>query len=402
MTDSMHARRSTVLTIALCLAAAMIEGLDIQSAGVAAPRMGPEFGLDARELGWMLAASPLGLLIGAALGGRLADRFGRKAVLIGSMLAFGVFTLGTALAAGYESLVVMRLLTGLGLGGALPNLIALTAEAVGPARRNLLVSLTAAGMPIGGIAPSLLALWFRGAEEWRVIFWVGGVAPILLAALMVVFLPESHRFREARATGAARPPILDALFGEGRAWVTLSIGAAFFAAFLVLYLLQNWLPLLMGAKGFSREDAAWIQAAFNLGGAIGAVSLGAMMDRRWRKPVVVIAWTGMAGALLALGYMRPVLGEGILVGLAAGVFVTGTQLILYGLASGCYATPLRGTGVGFSVALGRLGSVVGPLGAAALVAGGKAPVEVLTAVLPVVLIGGLAAFAVTWRRPVQD
>jgi AAHS family 3-hydroxyphenylpropionic acid transporter len=158
----------------------------------------------------------------------------------------------------------------------------------------------------------------------------------------------------------------------------------------------------MGAKGFSRVDAAWIQAAFNLGGAIGAVSLGAMMDRRWRKPVVLIAWTGMAGALLALAYMRPVLGEAIGVGLAAGVFVTGTQLILYGLASGCYATPLRGTGVGFSVALGRLGSIVGPLGAAALVAGGKAPAEVLTAMLPVVVIGGLAAFAVTWRRPVED
>src|SRR5688572_24170781 len=126
MTDTVSHRRSAALTIALCIGAAMIEGLDIQSAGVAAPRMGPEFGLDATALGNVLAASPFGLLIGAALGGRLADRFGRKTVLIGSMIAFGLFTLGTALATGYHSLLVMRLLTGLGLGGALPNLIALT------------------------------------------------------------------------------------------------------------------------------------------------------------------------------------------------------------------------------------------------------------------------------------
>jgi AAHS family 3-hydroxyphenylpropionic acid transporter len=403
MTDtSQPQRRAAALTIALCIGAAMIEGFDIQSAGVAAPRMGPEFGLDAREFGWVLAASPLGLLVGAALGGRLADRFGRKAVLIGSMLAFGLFTLGTALASGYHGLLVMRLLTGLGLGGALPNLIALTAEAGGPNRRNTLVSLTAAGMPLGGIAPSLLAVSFAGPDDWRLIFRVGGIVPIMLAGLMVALMPESRRFREARAASASRPAILHALFGEGRGWATVAIGAAFFAAFMILYLLQNWLPMLMGAKGFSRPDAAWIQAAFNLGGALGAVGLGALMDRRWRKLVVLVAWAGMAGALLALAYMRPVLNEAIMVGLAAGVFVTGTQLILYGLASGCYATPLRGTGVGFSVALGRFGSVVGPLAASALVVAGKAPVEVLTAMLPVVAVGGLAAFAVTWRRPVED
>src|SRR5688500_13852809 len=197
MTAAMYPHsRSAALTIALCIGAAMIEGLDIQSAGVPAPRMGPEFGLDARSLGLVLAASPLGLLSGAALGGRLADRFGRKAVLIGSMIAFGVFTLGTGLADGYHSLLVMRLLTGLGLGGALPNLIALTAEAVGPSRRNTLVSITAAGMPVGGIVPSLLSVWFPEAADWRVIFWVGGLAPILVAGLMVPLLPESRRFRE--------------------------------------------------------------------------------------------------------------------------------------------------------------------------------------------------------------
>jgi MFS transporter, AAHS family, 3-hydroxyphenylpropionic acid transporter len=395
-------RRAATVTIALCLLAAMIEGFDIQAAGVAATRMRSAFDLDETQMGWMLAASPLGLLVGAAIGGRLADRFGRKAVLIASMATFGLFTIGTALVDTYNHLLVMRLLTGLGLGGALPNLIALTAEAAEAKRRNTLVSLTAAGMPLGGIVPGLLAVAFTGPADWRVIFWVGGVAPLALALVLLAALPESRRFREIAERRAARPPILGALFGEGRWASTAALGIAFFSAFLILYLLQNWLPLLMEDRGFSRPDTGWIQAAFNLGGAIGAVSLGALMDRGGRRAVVLVAWLAIAGALMALSQMRPVLAEAALVGAVAGVFVTGSQLILYGLASGCYATPLRGTGVGFSVALGRIGSIVGPLSAAAILRGGGSASQVLTAMLPVVVVGGLAAFAVTLRPPVAD
>jgi AAHS family 3-hydroxyphenylpropionic acid transporter len=401
MTDTDRAAgRATALTVGLCLLASMIEGFDIQSVGIAILRMAPELGIDHGQMGPVLAASPLGLLIGAALGGRLADRFGRKAMLVASMAMFGLFTTATVFASSYEGLVAVRLLTGLGLGGALPNLIALTAEAVGPSRRNSVVSLAVAGMPLGGIVPGLLGVWFPQAADWRVIFWVGGLAPLVLAFVLQAALPESRRFRETAA--AARPAIGRALFGEGRWAATIALGIAFFAAFLILYLLQNWLPTLMAAKGFTRPQAGWIQAAFNLGGAIGAVGLGALMDRGWRRAVMLIAWAGIGVALILLANMRPVLGEAAAVGVLAGVFVTGSQLILYGLASGCYATPLRGTGVGFSVALGRLGSIVGPLGAAVLVAGGESPAQVLMSMMPAVVVGGLAAFAVTWRRPVQD
>lgn len=393
--------RAATLTLALCFLAAMVEGLDIQSAGVAAPRMGPEFALTSEQLGYVLAASPLGLLFGAMLGGRAADLFGRKVSLIASMVAFGVFSIGTALVSGYEPLLVMRLLTGLGLGGALPNLIALAAEASGPGRRNALVSLMAAGMPLGGVAPGLLAVAYPGAADWRMIFYVGGALPIMLAVVLAFALPESERFRQARAT-APRQPILPALFAEGRALPTLALGLSFFSAFLILYLLQNWLPILMVGKGFSKPDAGWIQAAFNVGGAVGAVTLGMAMDRGRRKLVLLIAYIGVAAGLWGLGAVTGQLTAACAVGLVAGVFVTGTQLILYGLASGVYATPYRGTGVGFSVALGRLGSVLGPLGAAALVAGGKTAPQVLATLLPVVVLGGLAAIAVTFAKPAKD
>lgn len=396
------ARGGAMVTIVLCVLAAMIEGLDIQSAGVAAPRMAPEFHLDPHQLGYVLAASPLGLLIGAALGGRLADRFGRKAMLIASMLTYGAFSIMTAHASGYASLVIVRLLCGLGLGGALPNLIALCAEAAHFKRRNAVVSLMAAGMPVGGVVSSLIALKWGAPADWRMIFWIGGLAPVVLAPVIALLLPESRRFREAASEGAVRVGIFQALFADGRAVGTLLVGLSFFCAFLVLYLLQNWMPSLMVAKGFTKPEAFQIQAAFNVGGAAGAIVLGWLMDRSRRWAVIAVAYAGMAAALFLLGGMGHDLTEALGLGLMVGVFVTGSQLIQYGLTSALYATAFRGTGVGFAVALGRLGSIVGPLAAAALLGAGKSAPQVLAALLPVVLVGGLAAIGVTLRRVVED
>lgn len=408
---SSRAGRSALLTLILCVLAAMIEGLDIQSAGVAAPRMAPELHLGPHMtdpvfhislLAYVLTASPFGLLVGAALGGRLADRFGRKSVLVGSMAAYGAFSILTALCGGFWSLLLARLLCGIGLGGALPNLIALTAEASSTGRRNAAVSLMAAGMPLGGVVSSLIALSWPAPGDWRMIFYLGGAAPILLAPLIAFALPESRRFQAAREAGAPRTGVRHALFGGGRAAGTLMAGVSFFCAFLILYLLQNWMPSLMVGKGFSKPEAFQIQGAFNVGGAAGAVVLGWLMDRSHRWIVIGLAYAGMAASLFALGGMGHALSEALLVGLVVGVCVTGSQLIQYGLTSALYATPFRGTGVGFAVALGRFGSVVGPLGAGALVGAGKDASQVLTALLPVAVVGGLAAIGLSLRRTAED
>lgn len=395
-------RAGVAMTITLCVLAAMIEGLDIQSAGVAAPRMGPEFHLGPKMLSYVLAASPVGLLVGAALGGRLADRFGRKAMLVASMVMYGVFSIFTALAHGAESLIAARLLCGLGLGGALPNLIALTAEATHMNRRNTMVSLMAAGMPVGGVVSSLIALHWGAPGDWRMIFWIGGLAPLALAPLIMLWLPESKRFQQARAEAVVSVGIWRALAADGR-WIgTLLVGLSFFCAFMILYLLQNWLPSLMVAKGFTKPEAFQIQAAFNVGGAAGAVGLGWLMDKSRRWLVVIAAYVGMAAAVFALAGLGHDLAQALGLGVLVGVFVTGSQLIQYGLTSGLYATAFRGTGVGFAVALGRLGSIVGPVAAGALLAAGSSAPQVLSALLPVVLIGGLAAVGVATRRVAVD
>lgn len=399
MTIQPETRRAG-LTLGLCFLAAMVEGFDIQAAGVAAKGMGASFALNPERLGYVLAASPFGLLFGAALGGRLADRIGRKASLIGSMAVFGLFTLGTALSPNGDMLLAMRFLTGLGLGGALPNLIALSAEAADRRNRTTVVAVMAAGMPVGGVLAALTGLF--GGADWRTVFWIGGAAPLLLGLVLLAALPESRRFQQAKASGETRMPLARALFAEGRALTTVLLGAAFFATLLILYLLQNWLPSLMQGRGFSRTDAAAIQAAFNVGGAAGAMALGWLLDRGARRVVVAGAYLGAAASLLALAAIGGDLMQAALVAGVVGVFVTGSQLALYGLAPHHYATAIRGTGVGAAVALGRAGAVFGPLLAAALIGAGEGAAGVLRAMLPIVAVAGIAALAVTFRPRVED
>uniref|UniRef100_UPI00258D0B82 MFS transporter n=1 Tax=Pseudomonas sp. TaxID=306 RepID=UPI00258D0B82 len=162
------ASQRAVMTVALCFAVALLEGFDLQSTGTAAPFMAKALGLNTEQLGWVFSAGLLGLLPGAFMGGWLADRTGRKRVLVGAVLLFGAFSLGTAYAWDFHSLLLARLLTGLGLGAALPILIALASEAVDPRWRSTAVSLTYCGVPLGGAIASLIGLSGAGAD-WQVV-----------------------------------------------------------------------------------------------------------------------------------------------------------------------------------------------------------------------------------------
>lgn len=171
-----------MLTIGLCFLVALMEGLDLQAAGIAAGGIAQAFALDKMQMGWIFSAGILGLLPGALVGGMLADRYGRKRILIGSVALFGLFSLATAIAWDFPSLVFARLMTGVGLGAALPNLIALTSEAAGPRFRGTAVSLMYCGVPIGAALAATLG--FAGANlAWQTVFWVGGVVPLIINAL---------------------------------------------------------------------------------------------------------------------------------------------------------------------------------------------------------------------------
>jgi AAHS family 3-hydroxyphenylpropionic acid transporter len=380
-------------TVALCALVAAFEGFDLQAAGVAAPRLGPLFHMSPDSLGWFFSSSTFGLMLGAAIGGRASDWLGRKRVLILSVLLFGLFSIATGLSNGVEQLVLFRFLTGVGLGGALPNVLALVAENTAPSRRFTSLGVLYGGLPFGGAMASLVSV-FGGAADWRLVFFAGGLAPVVAAPLLMLFLPESEKLAQARQAGAPRQNLLATLFGDGRTLKTPLLWLAFFFALLTLYLLLNWLPTLLVGRGLTRPQASLVQVAFNVAGAIGSVITGLLMDKLPRRMVTPVTFAVAVGALVILALSPADFGLTVLVGALVGATVSGTQAILYALAPGVYPTRSRGGGVGVAVSVGRLGSAAGPLLAGALLTAGQSPQQVLLILLPTLGLSGLAAFVV--------
>ncbi|MCF8505820.1 MAG: MFS transporter [Caulobacter sp.] len=381
----------TRIAIGLCLLAAMIEGFDIASMGVAAPTMMPSLGLSKPEAGWAFSASLLGLMFGAAFAGTLSDRIGRKPVLLASVTVFGLFTLGTAMAHGYAPLLIVRFLTGLGLGGAMPMLIAMASELASPKRKTFVVSSITAGLPMGGALVGLLARTDLAAADWRLIFLVGGALPLMLVIALWVWLPETGTRPQAPARGAG----VAALFGKGRLGTTMSLWVSYAAIALVLHLFLNWLPSLMVARGVEGKAAAGISTLFNLGGAAGGVLVGLTIDRlgaRWPLAAAVAGLVAVLFALAAPGAGLPVTAA---LAFGAGFLIMATQFGLYGVGPQYYALPVRGTGVGAAIAAGRFGSVLGPVLAGQLLGGGASAGQVVLSTVPIVLLAGAAAMALT-------
>ncbi len=391
------------VTLALCSAAAVLEGFDNQSMGVAAPRLIAQFGLSAAQAGVIFSAATLGLFVGAAVGGRVADHVGRKRALAVSLLLFGLFSLLTAAAAGAQSLFAARLLTGLGLGGAMPNFISLASESTPANRRLSAVTVVMAGMPFGGAIAGLMALGATLGWGWRAIFVVGGAAPLGLAAMIGLLLPESPPARIVAGPNASEvESVASVLFGAGRAATTGLLWTGFFFTQLVLLLMLNWLPSLMIGLGFTRTEASLASICFNVSGSLGAIVLGRLHAGRHRRPWVIITYSGMAVALAGVSAVGADFAIAALACALAGAFIIGAQLILFALAPLYYQFRMRGTGVGAAVALGRLGSVIGPLFAGGLLARGGGSTTVLLAIVPFVVVGGSAAYALTWRKQVLD
>jgi len=385
------------LTLLLCFIVALLEGLDLQAAGIAAPGIGAEFKLLPPQMGGMFSAGLVGLLPSALFGGWLADRIGRKKVLIGSVLLFGLFSLATAHVWDYPSLLAARFLAGLGLGAALPILIALSSEAADEHKRGMAVSLTYAGIPLGGALAAVLGMLNFGGG-WRGLFYVGGVLPMAIALLLVVLLPESRAFVN-RNLGQAQPDrprssnassSMAGLFQGGMWKSTLLLWLASFFVLTVLYMLLNWLPSLLQGKGFRRADAGMVQLFFNFGGAAGSLLVGKLMDGKERVFTAVCIYLGMLLSLAGLG-LSDGLGLMLLAGLGAGFCTLGGQLVLYAMAPTLYPTSIRATGVGASITVGRLGAISGPMIAGQVLAAGMGLGGVMAASSPGIVVAAVAA-----------
>jgi AAHS family 3-hydroxyphenylpropionic acid transporter len=342
------------------------------------------------------------LFFGAIIGGWLADRIGRKKILVASIALFGLFSLVTSFAIDVPTLIWARGLTGLGLGGALPMLLALVTESSAAREKSASLTTVYAAMPLGGAGASLLSLLIA-ASHWRAIFIVGGVLPLILAPLMAIGLPESAEFKRVQQTPATLPAgSFPALFGEGRARPTLLLWASFLLELLFLYLLLNWLPTLLVGDGFTRVQAVGAQIGFNMGGVFTAVLIGYLLGGRLRNFAIIVTFVALPILLVALAKSPAQFSIVASTVFILGCAVLAAQAFLYAMAPLAYPTRIRGMGVGAAVAFGRIGAIVGPKLGGALKAAGHAPSRLLMDLLPIVIVGSVCAlwlaFEVARRR----
>lgn len=392
MTDKPEASNRV---FALCFLAGLCEGYDMLVAGVTAPKFAPELGLNPEQLGLIFSASTLGLFVGALAGGRLADRIGRRAVILGSLVLLGLFSIGTALVSEIGPLLVMRFLTGIGLGGVLPNILALTNETSRPQQATMRVTMLGSAMPLGGAIVALLMV-LAPDLGWRTIFWIGGLAPLAAAAVMAVALPESQAFR-ARVAGV-RTGVVAALSGEGRLLASVLIWVSSFFTALSLYLMINWLPLMLTERGFAKGAIGLVIMMLTFGGAASGFAFGALSRLRSRGRLYALTWAGMVVSVVLMALAPSDLRLAAVAAFGIGFFISGGQFLLYALSTELYPVQVRGAGVGFAVGIGRLGAVAGPLLAGGLLMARQEISVVMLAVTPLILLSLLAALPLL-RRP---
>lgn len=366
--------------LAACFIVTVFEGYDLQSIGVAAPLLAKTLALGKAEIGYSLTATMAGLMVGAVSGGWLGDRHARASVLALGCLLFGLGSLATAVAWDLTSLVLCRGLTGVGIGVALPNVMSVLAAVTPRERLATQGTIVFIGFPIGAFLAAILLPVLPGLD-WRAIFVVGGLPPLLLAPLLWKSIPDLVADRSADASRSG----LGALFSDGRSITTLALWFTFSSVLLLLYLYLNWLPSLVVDRGFTAAFGSSAVALFNLGSILGALVLGRLVDRfglRW-PALVAITTLGLGTAWLAGARGAE---ELLAVSALNGACVVGVQFVLYSITPGYYPEALRGLGSGAAVAAGRLGSIIGPLGFGLLLAGGASSEQAVLTILPFVIL----------------
>lgn len=401
----------------ICALIGATEGFDAQALGYIAPTLSESWRLAPGALGPVFSLGLFGLMLGALFVAPLADRAGRRPLLIANLVIFGAGTLLTALAPDLTVLMALRFLTGVGLGGAMPNAISLTAEYMPRRRRGFLVMLMFNGFNVGSMLGGILAARFVGSLGWQAVFVVGGALPLLLVPLVFFVLPESAAFlaleggsrerligllrkldpnlREdeavrlhvARSPGAAKIAVRQ-LFVRGRGTATLLLWCVFFLSLLDIYLLVSWLPTALNAGGASVRNAIVAGVVLQLGSVIGCFPIGWALDRLGATTAMTCAYLAGAICIAGIGLFSGNVPMTLGIAFAAGFGLIGGQAAANALAAMSYPTELRSTGLGWALGIGRIGSILGPLlGGALLMARITTEKLFLIAAIPAVLAG---------------
>ncbi|MBN3849316.1 MFS transporter [Paraburkholderia sp. Ac-20342] len=423
--------RTRFLVALLCCFAVFTDGFDTQAIGYIAPALVYEWHISKPVLAPVFASSLIGLMFGSLIFGSFSDRKGRRMALIISVAIFGMFSLLTATVNSVGALLAMRFLTGLGLGGVMPNAVALTSE-YAPARiRSTVVMCMFCGFSLGAALGGIAAGALINELGWRSVLIVGGLTPLALVPLLLIYLPESLDFMVAKCVPRVRIEAAIAriapetaftpdtnftrqatdlpvssvaqLFSYGRAATTLMFWLIFFMSLLQLYLFSSWLPILLHESGLTVSAAATTSSFFQIGGALGTLLLGRFIDRLRPFVMLSVVYLGAAASVVLLGlsvrggYLALALAI-----LAAGFCIVGGQIAANALAARTYPTSIRATGVGWAFGVGRLGSIVGPLLGGALLALKWDPAQLFTLGCIPALVASIASMVLHSRGAIHD
>ncbi|POU21760.1 aromatic acid/H+ symport family MFS transporter [Acinetobacter sp. ACNIH3] len=370
-----------------CLIIIIFDGYDLVIYGVALPLLMQEWSLTAVQAGMLASTALFGMMFGAMSFGTLSDKIGRKKTIMLCVAIFSGFTFLGPFASSPVEFGVLRFLAGLGIGGVMPNVVALMTEYAPKRIRSTLVALMFSGYAIGGMTSALLGAWLVPQFGWQIMFYIAGV-PLLALPLIWKFLPESLMYLtvknqtvEARNIIKKISPAQDvtensqfvlnevkkgdeaplrALFQQGRTFSTLMFWVAFFMCLLMVYALGSWLPKLMIQAGYSLGASMLFLFALNIGGMVGAIGGGYLADKFHIKKVLTIMFLCGASALILLGFNSPQFVLYTLIAIA-GAATIGSQILLYTFVAQYYPSTVRSTGMGWASGIGRIGAIVGPV-----------------------------------------
>jgi AAHS family 4-hydroxybenzoate transporter-like MFS transporter len=422
LVDEQRVGAFTIRLVFLSFVVMATDGYDLLAASYGAPALIADWHVNPAVLGPMFSASPLGMVLGAPLLGWLGDRFGRRRTVILGTLIYGIFTSLCAAATSIPELMVLRFITGIGLGGMLPNITALNAEFAPQRVRATLVVLMFMGVTAGSTLPALVVAALP-SYGWQGLYIIGGIAPLVLSVVLFFWLPESIKFlslkdpKDARArieqiVRKVRPDLtmspdtvfvssetrrsaavpVAALFQDGLHWITPLLWLLFMANLTANYFLYSWMPILFHSEGFSSSQAALTTACYYVGGVIGGLTVSRFIDRRGLVPVALFF---AAGCLLVACIGLPGLPHAAVTGFVflSGFCVLGVQLGLNAAAALIYPTRIRATGAGWAFGIGRLGGIGGPMLGAWLIAMKLPTFALFLAPAVPLAIGAFACFA---------
>ncbi|MEN8351506.1 MULTISPECIES: MFS transporter [Acinetobacter] len=370
-----------------CLMIIIFDGYDLVIYGVALPLLMQEWALSAVQAGLLASTALFGMMFGAMTFGTLSDKLGRKKTIMICVAIFSGFTFLGAFATNPVEFGILRFLAGLGIGGVMPNVVALMTEYAPKRIRSTLVALMFSGYAIGGMTSALLGAWLVPEFGWKIMFYIA-IIPLVALPLIWKFLPESLMYltnkKEIEQTRSIVQKIspsqqlngdtefvlnevtkgdeapVKALFQQGRMFSTFMFWIAFFMCLLMVYALGSWLPKLMIQAGYSLGASMIFLFALNIGGMIGAIGGGALADRFHIKKVLTIMFICGAAALILLGFNSPQIVLYTLIAVA-GAATIGSQILLYTFVAQYYPSTVRSTGMGWASGIGRIGAIVGPV-----------------------------------------